>query len=176
MKKARWHILSEGETLVLARRLPVRMDVSAETVLADSNRLKIAQQVRQDLWRALQRLRGFSPVVRVTRTGDGLHVCAGGQVDGAVSASVVETIEGVLNDPRKRKRWVRHATRMTTITSDEGRADPRGGASRRPSSRRHANGVTGGGSARPGVNAGREDDQRIVATIRHEAASSGGQP
>jgi len=174
--KTRWHIHERGETLVLARRLPVQMDVCAETVLPDANRLKVAHQVRQDMWRALQSLRGFAPVVEVTRTAGGLHVRAGGQVDGAVPATAKEDIESVLNDPRKRDRWVRHAARKPVISSNEGRAGPRGGAHPPPVVPEARLRRDGRWAAQPGTDAGQESDHRIVETARQEAASSGGQP
>ncbi|WP_233270491.1 hypothetical protein [Chachezhania sediminis] len=155
-----WHITVDGDVLTLARRLPVRMDICAATDLPDGNRAKVAQQVRQDMWRALQGLRGFSPVVQVTRTADGLNVRAGGQVDGAVPAGIEAAIADVLDDPKKRARWVRFAAaRRSTITNDEGRADPRGGASRRAVVQGARLRQDLGGSARPGVDAGRDADQ-----------------
>lgn len=110
MSARRWHILREGDCLTVARQLPVRWDLAVETMLPDAGRLRVAQQVRQDMWRALQALRGFAPVVQVTRTPDGLHVRAGGQVTGALVRTKWETdIAQVLNCPTRRARWLRHA-------------------------------------------------------------------
>ena len=67
MSRKRWHILREGDSLTMTRALPVRFDVAAGTTLPGGGRLRLAMQVRQDLWRALQALRGFAPVVQVTR-------------------------------------------------------------------------------------------------------------
>lgn len=112
MSKARWHITPDGDTLTLSRMAVARFDVSASTVLPDGGRLAVAQQVRQDMWRALQGLRGFAPAVEVRREGGALHVTAGGQVDGPVAKAHVEgAIQEVLDDPARRARWVRHATR-----------------------------------------------------------------
>jgi hypothetical protein len=110
MTGRRWHILRDGDCLTVARQLPVRWDLAAETVLPDAGRLRVAQQVRQDMWRALQALRGFAPVVQVTRRPDGLHVRAGGQVRGALAKAKWEAeIAQVLQCPNRRVRWVRHA-------------------------------------------------------------------
>ncbi|KPA22105.1 hypothetical protein shim_15520 [Shimia sp. SK013] len=112
MSKARWHIARDGDTLTLSRMASARFDVSARTVLPDGGRLAVAHQVRQDMWRALQGLRGFAPAVEVRREGGALHVRAGGQVAGAVAKTQVEdTIQGVLDCPKRRARWVRHANR-----------------------------------------------------------------
>ena len=110
MTNRRWYILRDGDVLTLARRLPVRFDLSATTRLPMGSRGRVAQQVRQDVWRALQNLRGFAPVVRVERTTEGLEVTAGGQVDGRFPRAQAEArIEAVLNDPANRTRWMRWA-------------------------------------------------------------------
>lgn len=102
-------MIRDGDALVLARRIPVRMDVSASTVLPDGRRGRVAHQIRQDLWRMLQGLRGFSPVVRVTRQSGALQVVAGGQVDGALPPGTQDRIAGLLADPARRARWMAHA-------------------------------------------------------------------
>lgn len=110
MSRVRWHIVTEGDTLTLSRRLPARFDVAAQTRLPDAGRAKVAQQVRQDMWRALQDLRGFAPVVQVRREGNELVVVAGGEVAGVVARAHLEgLIQEVLDAPAKRARWVRHA-------------------------------------------------------------------
>lgn len=111
MSRNRWHILTTDDALIVARHLPVRFDVMASTRLRATRRLRLAHQVRQDIWRGLQRLRGFAPVVRVSG-GDGvLEVCAGGQVDGAFPKARSEAqIAEILNCPRNRARWQRWAS------------------------------------------------------------------
>lgn len=96
--------------MVLARG-PVRFDVSAETLLPSAAPLRIAHQVRQDLWRALQRLRGFAPVVAVTPVDAGLRVVAGGAVDGAIPPGTSALIADLLTHPGNRARWLAHARR-----------------------------------------------------------------
>jgi hypothetical protein len=98
--------------LTLARHLPARFDVAAETILRDGSAMRLAHQVRQDLWRALQNLRGFSPVVQVTRRPNGMHIKAGGAVTGALPKSKVEAqIAALLEAPDLRRRWERFATK-----------------------------------------------------------------
>lgn len=110
MTRNRWHIIREGETLTVTRALPVRFDVSAKTVLPDGSRLRLAHQVRQDMWRRLQGLRGFSPVVQVTRVGDTCHVTAGGRIDAKFPKARAEAIlTDMLDDARLRARWSAHA-------------------------------------------------------------------
>lgn len=104
-----FHTLRDGAVLTLARRVPVRFDVAASTRLPDARRGRVAHQVRQDLWRNLQSLRGFSPVVRVIRQADGLLVEAGGQVDGAIPRGTEARIADLLADPQRRARWMAHA-------------------------------------------------------------------
>ncbi|WP_241482203.1 hypothetical protein [Leisingera sp. ANG-Vp] len=85
--------------------------MAAETVLPAGDPLRLAHQVRQDMWRKLQSLRGFSPVVEVTQEGQGLRVRAGGQVMGRVPSNAADLIAGVLEHPGNRARWLRHAGR-----------------------------------------------------------------
>lgn len=110
MSRSRWHIQREGDALTMSRRLPVRWDVVAETSLPDAGLLRTAQQVRQDMWRALQDLRGFAPTVEVRREAGRLVVKAGGAVDGAVAKSHVQAIIAeILDCPERRDRWRRFA-------------------------------------------------------------------
>ena len=109
MAPPRWHILTSGDTLTLARHLPPRFDVVAETRLPAMGRRRLAHQVRQDMWRALQRLRGFSPVVEVTRDGDAVRLRAGGRVAGPCPPNAAARIASVLADPGNRARWARYA-------------------------------------------------------------------
>ena len=110
MTSRRWHISRDGDALTLARRRGARLDVSVMTTLPDAGRLRVAQQVRQDMWRALQDLRGFSPVVQVRRDAGMLHVTAGGEVAGRYVRDKVEAaIRDVLESPARRARWVAHA-------------------------------------------------------------------
>lgn len=105
MSRNGWHILRQDNVLTLTRRLPVRFDVAAETCLPDGARGRLAHQVRQDLWRCLQSLKGFSPVVQLTRSKGQIHVRAGGQVDGPVPAGINAAIADLLECPDIRARW-----------------------------------------------------------------------
>ncbi|MCB1358144.1 MAG: hypothetical protein KDK53_17190 [Maritimibacter sp.] len=100
-----------GDGGVVLARGPVRFDVSAETFLPPALAGRIAHQVRQDLWRALRRLRGFAPVVAVTPRADGLRVVAGGAVAGAIPPGTAARIAAVLDHPGNRARWIAHARR-----------------------------------------------------------------
>ena len=112
MSKPRWHITRDGDTLTLSRLAAARFDVSARTVLPDAGRARVAHQVRQDMWRSLQDLRGFTPVVEIRRENGQLYVTAGGQMAGPIAKQAIETaIKDVLDDPKCRARWVAHATR-----------------------------------------------------------------
>lgn len=110
MSRNRWHILREEGALTLARRLPVRFDVAVRRVLPVAGKLRLAHQVRQDMWRALQDQRGFAPVVRVVEQDGQLVVTAGGQVDGAFARADAEArIARILDNPANRRRWMRWA-------------------------------------------------------------------
>ena len=111
MTRNSWHITRTSDALTLSRCLPARFDLAVETMLPDGDPLRLAHQIRQDMWRALQNVRGFSPVVRIERTSDGVKVTAGGRVMGPVSSVLTDRIGAVLADPAKRGRWLRHAAR-----------------------------------------------------------------
>jgi hypothetical protein len=113
MTKTRWHTLRDDHAVTVARHLPVRFDlrVGARIDVAGPVSLAcVAHQIRQDVWRALRRLRGFSPVVRVGQTDDALSVEAGGRCDGPVTG-VSDRIAAVLDHPANRQRWLAHAGR-----------------------------------------------------------------
>ncbi|SPF78325.1 hypothetical protein [Pseudoprimorskyibacter insulae] len=108
MSRARWHILSEPGRYTLARHLPPRFDVVAEAIFPPADPARLAQQIRQDLWRLLQRLRGFSPVVQVSATEGGLIVRAGGRsmVAQTYPKEIESQIQTLLQDPQHRLRWL----------------------------------------------------------------------
>lgn len=95
--------------MTLARQIPVRIDVCVDAMLPAADPLRLAHQIRQDLWRAVQRVRGFSPVVQVEDHGAEVKVTAGGRVAGRVPANLRAQIAAVLDDEVKRRRWLRHA-------------------------------------------------------------------
>jgi len=114
MAKDGWHRLREEDAVTIARRLPVRFDLSVEASLPVSGPVsltRVAHQVRQDMWRRLQGLRGFSPAVRVTQ-GDGrLTLQAGGSVEGALPGKACDALSELLDSPTHRARWLAHAAR-----------------------------------------------------------------
>jgi hypothetical protein len=115
-----WHILrdedGEGGGLTLCRRLPARFDVTASTQLAAGDPLRLAHQIRQDVWRALQGVRGFSPAVRLRPSDAGWSVTAGGRLDGPVPQALNARVAEVLAHRGNRARWQRHARRRATAT------------------------------------------------------------
>ncbi|MDF0596661.1 hypothetical protein [Psychromarinibacter halotolerans] len=113
MSRNDWHMI-EGETLTLCRRLPPRFDVVAETAFPTVSRRRLARQVRQDVWRALQSVRGFSPVVEVSATDSGLRLRAGGRIDGGpvARAALEARLASLLAQPERRARWARYAGKV----------------------------------------------------------------
>ena len=109
MSRGGWHMIREADGLTLARTLPVRFDVSAGSRFPILRRGRLAHLIRQDLWRRLRALRGFSPVVRIVARGAGLDVTAGGRVAGAVPPGTTARIATLLGDPALRARWIRDA-------------------------------------------------------------------
>lgn len=106
-----WHIDRDAGAVTVSRRVPVRFDLAVEARLPAARSLtRMAQQIRQDLWRGLRDLRGFAPAVRVERRPGGLLVRAGGQVDGPIPATARAQIADLLADPVRRARWQRCAS------------------------------------------------------------------
>lgn len=106
-----WHILREAAALTLCREQPALFDVAVTVDLPAADPLRLAHQIRQDVWRAAQRVRGFSPVVRVETCGAGLRVSAGGRVAGRVPGNLAPRIAAVLDSEANRRRWLNHASR-----------------------------------------------------------------
>ena len=106
-----WHILDEGGSFTLARRLPARFDVAAQTRLPVARKDRLARQIRQDMWRALRDVRGFSPVVRISDAGSWLEVTAGGGIDAKSFPRrwIESRISEMLENPAMRARWIRWA-------------------------------------------------------------------
>lgn len=92
-----------------------RFDVFAEAGFPFVSPRRLALQIRQDMWRRLQRLRGFSPVIEIWEVEGGLRVKAGGQVEGRFpKAYVAAQIADLLEDRSYRERWIRYARRSSS--------------------------------------------------------------
>jgi len=121
LPRSPWHITRTDDALTLSRRLPARFDLAVETTLPGGDPVRLAHQIRQDMWRALQSLRGFAPAVEISAAGEGLRVRAGGQVAGQVPGNAAGRIAEVLDSPANRARWLRHAGfRPDTNRSESG--------------------------------------------------------
>lgn len=109
MTQKNWHTQKDGACVTISRAIPARFDVSATARFPIVARTRLAHQIRQDMWRVLQNLRGFSPVVRVERLEHELAVTAGGRLGYPIAAHVADTIEALLNDTTLRARWIKCA-------------------------------------------------------------------
>lgn len=108
-----WHILRDEHAVTLARQLPAQFDVAVATRMDAPRPVSLtvlAHQVRQDVWRALQKVRGFSPVVRVGQTDASIRLEVGGRLDGRAGGAE-DAIAAVLENPANRRRWLAHAGR-----------------------------------------------------------------
>lgn len=114
MTRTRWHILEEDQSLTVARQVPARFDVaaSAEFPVVGSDKA-LAMQIRQDMWRMLRDVRGFSPVVQVQSRSGGLTVTAGGRIARPAAPDTVARIASMLARPDLRARWIAHASRRS---------------------------------------------------------------
>ena len=115
MAKTRWHIVKDGQGgITVSRRLPARFDFAVEATVPACDHIRLAHQVRQDMWRALQSLRGFLPVVEIVCDGNLARIRAGGSVQGNLPLVHVEgLVSQLLHDPERRARWVMHAKRAS---------------------------------------------------------------
>ncbi|MBS0125192.1 hypothetical protein KB874_13960 [Aestuariicoccus sp. KMU-90] len=101
---------------MLARHWPPRFDVAAESRFPPARPGRLAHQIRQDLWRELQGLRGFSPVIQIDADERGLTVTAGGRLEAASLPHDLARarIAALLECPRHRARWLAWAQERTT--------------------------------------------------------------
>lgn len=109
MRRNGWHIHEEEGRYVLARQWPPRFDVSAQSAFPAVRPSRLARQIRQDLWRRFQHLRGFSPVVEVSATESGTFVIAGGRLSGRAPQDTQDRIQDLLDSPAHRARWLNWA-------------------------------------------------------------------
>ena len=103
-----WLIDQTDTHVLVTRRKPVRWDLLAEAVFPRCQPLRLAHQIRQDMWRDLKKIKGFAPAVEIT-LGDTFHVKAGGRVERYVHPMAKERIVDLLNHPENRRRWLLHA-------------------------------------------------------------------
>lgn len=102
-----WFVSRGDGWLVHARHWPPRFDCAARGDFPAARAGRLARAVRQDLWRVMRGLRGFSPVVLISQTGEGLSICAGGRVMGGHRYDGLEAdIGALLSAPRHRDRWL----------------------------------------------------------------------
>lgn len=117
MARTTWHRQREEDAVTISRSLPARFDLGVETRVPCARPVSltsVAQQVRQDLWRRLQGVRGFLPVVRVEAGAEELVVRAGGEIRGGrATRAAEETISAMLENPALRARWIAHAGRRS---------------------------------------------------------------
>ena len=105
-----WTVTQTDECVLFAFPEHTRWDVSAAASFPILASRRLALQIRQDMWRQLQKVRGFSPAVQITEAEGGLLVKAGGQIDGTFpKAYIEERIADLLEDPINRDRWSRYA-------------------------------------------------------------------
>ena len=83
--------------------------LEARATLPDLGRRRLAHAVRQDMWRMLQDVRGFAPVVEVTCRDGACHVRAGGAVAGRVPHGLSGRIQDMLDDHGHQAAWVKAA-------------------------------------------------------------------
>lgn len=114
MTRNSWHIHRTDKGLTLSRLACVRFDIAAQGQLPAGDPLRYAHQIRQDMWRLLQGVRGFAPVVELQKQGQGWQVRAGGAVFGRVPPNASAKVAELLENQSKRKRWIAQANRSNT--------------------------------------------------------------
>ena len=111
MTTNRWHINRTETALTLSRCSDVRWDIAVQAVLPPVRKARLAHQIRQDMWRKLQTLRGFCPAVRVEEDGAHLRITAGGDIASRSfpKTRAEEQIKDLFEDSARVARWLRHA-------------------------------------------------------------------
>ncbi len=101
-----WVQTRRDNSLTLHRPGRARLDVQVPATLAGQHRqTRLAHAIRQDLWRALQTTRGFSPIVQLDPQENETKIIAGGQIDGRSTPALAQAIKAVLENPKNRHRW-----------------------------------------------------------------------
>ena len=114
----RWRIddLEDGLLLRARNHQPV-WDVAADHTLPGvfprKALIRLAHQIRQDIWRACRTTRGFVPLVQVSTDGHRTVMRAGGTLKtrSGHGAYLADRIAHVLDSAENRARWVAHARR-----------------------------------------------------------------
>ena len=110
IKRGNWFEIYDGPCFTVARRLPARFDISRELLMPLMSAPRLAHQIRQDMWRKLQSIRGFLPVVEITHRGAHLHIRAGGELAcPAPFERSGEWIFDVLSNRDNQRRWAAFA-------------------------------------------------------------------
>jgi len=110
IKRGNWFEIYDGPCFTLARRLPARFDISREISMPLMSAPRLERQIRQDIWRKLQSIRGFLPVVEITDRGAHLHIRAGGELTcPAPFERSGERIFDVLSNRDNQRRWAAFA-------------------------------------------------------------------
>ncbi|MEM9427938.1 MAG: hypothetical protein AAGA32_00370 [Pseudomonadota bacterium] len=115
-----WQVERAGPRLRLSRPGRARLDIAVSREMpAPGSRARLAHQIRQDLWRALRDVRGFSPVIVVERRDRMARVTAGGWLLRPAPPGTAARIARLLDDPGLRRRWLAQAgnTHMLRNTS-----------------------------------------------------------
>ena len=107
-----WIIEQSDERILVTRRKPVRWDVSAQAEFPRCRALRLAHQIRQYMWRELQKIKGFCPAVEI-QIGNTLHVKAGGRVARHVHPRASQWVDDLLNSDTHRRRWMAYAKLKT---------------------------------------------------------------
>lgn len=113
-RRNRWQFHAEGQGLVLARPGRARFDLVEELRLSAPGPLSLRRlvlQIRQDVWRALQGLRAFSPIVAAIPQEGAILLRAGGQISGSapIPRSAAAALHTVVHSPANHQRWCRFA-------------------------------------------------------------------
>ena len=110
--------VEQGESLLLHRtgltpEWAIEVSRTLNWPATRGQRLRLAHQIRQDIWRACRATRGFVPVVQVSTDGSQTAIRAGGSLttrSGHIPA-IEARIAAVLDDENNRRRWRAHAAR-----------------------------------------------------------------
>ena len=107
-----WIIDETPDLLLVTRRKPVRWDIEARAEFPKAHALRLAHQIRQDMWRELKKIKGFCPAVEIEK-GETLKVRAGGRVARHVHPMANGWVEDLLNSDIHRRRWLAYSKLKT---------------------------------------------------------------
>ena len=106
-----WGMQKISGAFLICHYIPVRFDLSVETHFLFLSFRLLASQIREDMQKAMQSLRGFLSAIEIKKGTDDLSALAGGRLNCPVHLAPVEVcLHELLHGPQIRARSPQFST------------------------------------------------------------------